>query len=144
MLWEPDQVAIPWESESTLIRKLQEIRIGSVSKPPPLQLTRAKRGKGKGGAEETFLGTKWKSIITHWSHWAVLSLSCAWIRSQCQADYLTHKHSLSNDPFLITSKLWLPGHLKGFKKEDIQSPSPHTDTAEPCLLQLSSAGSKKP
>lgn len=84
-----------------------------------LQLTRAKRGRGTGGAEETFLGTKWKSIITHWSLGAALSLSCAWIRSQCQVDYLTHKHGLSNDPFIMTCKLWLPGHPGGLKKEGI-------------------------
>lgn len=63
---------------------------------------------------------KWKSIITHWSLGAVLSLSCAWMRSQCQVDYDTHKHGLSNDPFLMTSKLWLPGHPGGLRKEGVQ------------------------
>ena len=91
-----------------------------MSELSPLQLTRAKKGRGTGGAEETFLGTKWKSIITHWSLGAALSLSCAWIRSQCQADCLTNKLALSNDPFVMTSKLGLPGHPGGLRKEGIK------------------------
>lgn len=91
-----------------------------MSELSPLQFTRAQRGRWTGGAQETFFGMTWKSIVTHWSLGAVLSLSCAWVRSQCQGDYLTHKHGLSNDPFLMTSKLWLSGHPGGLRKEGVQ------------------------
>lgn len=85
---------------------------------------------------------KWESIITHWSLGAALNLSCASIRSQCQADYLRHKHGSSNDPFVMTYKLWLPGHPGGLR-EDVWPPRLFTHSTEPCWLQLSSVGSKK-
>lgn len=109
----------------------------------PLYLTRAKRGRGTGGAEERFLGMKWKSIITHWSLEAALNLSCAWIRSQCQADYFRHNHGSSNDPFLMTSTLWLPEYPGGLREEGLWPPRFFTHRTELWWLQLRSVGSKK-